>query len=117
MEMQKMCTSPDSLRTKSRRFQPCSKVESPVYAPSQEEPGAFPEAAAALFALFAGAGTCCAAKKHLCYKLNWNDWLEMGSLAQRPDLLGIRIDGVISAAPTRLRLASRPGFGAAMPCM
>lgn len=54
---------------------------------------------------------CC--KKHLYYKLNWNCWLEMGSLAQRADLLGIHINGIISAAPTRLRLAS----GAAMPCM
>lgn len=62
MEMQKICTSSDSLRTKSRKFQPCSKVEFPALAPSQEKPGAFPEAAAALFALLAGTGTCCAAK-------------------------------------------------------
>lgn len=55
---------------------------------------------------------CC--KKHLYYKLNWNYWLEMGGLAQRPDLLGIHINGIISAGPTMLRLASRAGLGAAM---
>lgn len=60
--MQKICTSSESLRTKSRRFQPCSTEESPAHAPSQEKSGAFPEAAAALFALLTGAGTCCAAK-------------------------------------------------------
>lgn len=38
-------------------------------------------------------------KKRLCLKLNWNYWLEMGSLAKRPDLLGIHINGIISAAP------------------
>lgn len=58
---------------------------------------------------------CC--KNHLYYKFNWNYWLEMASLEQRPDLLGIHIIGFVSAAPTKLWLASRPGFGAAMSCM
>lgn len=35
VEIQKICTSSDSLRTKSRKFQPCSKVEFPALAPSQ----------------------------------------------------------------------------------
>lgn len=83
-------------------------MESPALAPSQEKPGAFPEAAAALFTLFAGAGTRCAVKKHLYYKLNWNYWLELGSLAQITDLLGIHINGIISAAPTRLRALGLP---------
>lgn len=54
---------------------------------------------------------CC--KKHLYYKLNWNYWLEMASLAQQPDLLGIHIIGIVSAAPTKLR---PPDLALGLPC-
>lgn len=106
--MQKICTSSDSLRTKSRKFQPCSKVEFPALAPPRRNQ-VHSQKLLLLFLLFL---LCC--KKHLYSKLNRNYRLEMGNLAQ---LLGIHINRVISAALTRLRLASRPGFGAALPCM